>query len=688
MRTQIKKGGLVVITTALIILGAFFSLDVAFRRTLDPDMFHSVLVWQGIEQYGWQWVNEWRFTQDNWIFSLVPFQVVLFKFTGAPVFATVFSGWLIFFLAAVTSALIAHQLGGRYAPWVVFTLLIWSNAYAHLEGFVSYPVSHNITNLFGLITIWLGLRWVSAPSTGLLGLIVLLQLVAGFSDPWLLPTFTLPMILTGLILCFRRNASTDISRKDWLVFVGLLILAFVLIKTRCFGLMTFMPVMHFAPGNWATMANNVYYLIRNIGGLYSLIYPIWSPEPWPETLLSYTVCSALLIVGFFSFCACKVILRGAAMQDSFFYWVAAFSVAGIGSAYIISNVEGSLISSRFVVNAFYFILVGIAVWTEKNWTQLSRLFKYAVVIGAALYLSSGLVSFVRYSSNNWYLSSETETRKLIDFLDKNDLDYGYGPYHGARTAVVSVLTEDRIKIRPVSFDPATGRMLFIHPQTAPRWYTEADVNKGQTRYFVYLPRRSFECPDYDKCYQALVNDYGPPVAEIKLDAGAWEEGVAIVWDHPLVNWASTRPLEVVIGQPIRLDNTRTMPAWPGWAGAEPWGVWSDGPRAMMQFQFDQPIQRDLQVELIAQAYAPMIGANQRVEVTANGQAVAQLYFTPQHNQGVRQIIVPKGLVGSDRWLALEFFIDNPRSPKERNLSPDTRQLGIGLTEIKFIPAAQ
>lgn len=667
----------------LILLGILASIDLTFRRTLDPDMFHAALVWRGVEQYGWQWINEWRFTQDNWIFSLVPFQVLLIKLSGLPVEATIFSGWLIFFLAAGISAMIARQLGGRLAPWVVLILLLWGNVYSHLEGFVSYPVSHNITNLYGLITVWLALSWINHPRNWLVGLIVLLQLMAGFSDPWLLPTFTLPLMLAGLVLAVAYKKQTGISAKQWSLLIGALILVFVLVKTRCFGSMTFMPVMHFALGNWETVTNNLYYVIRNIGGLYAFIYPVWSGEHWPETLLQYSAVSALIVVCAFSVGVLKVFLRDRSKKDLFFYGIAAFSVGGICAAYVISSVEGTLMSSRFVVNSYYLMLIGIVVWLEKNWATTRPLIKYSLVIVGVLYLASTAVSFVRYSTSNWYLSSQSESQKLIQFLDAHQLDYGYGPYHGARTGVVSVLTDERIKIRPVSFDLTTGQMAFIHPQTSPRWYLPEDAPVGQQRFFVYLPKQSFECPDYNQCYRSLVHDFGPPIEEISFNSGAWEEGTVLVWDHTLVNWQNSQPVKVALGQSIRFDHSQTRPSWSGWAPREPWGTWSDAPKANMLFEFEKTPTKDLHVEIDCQAYAPMVGANQKVDIYVNGELVSRLEFTPNHNPGWRQFVVPHRLIGMDRRLGLQFVIENPRSPKERNISPDTRQLGIGVSEIRF-----
>lgn len=519
----------------LAVAGVLVSLQIVYRRMYDPDMLHSVLVWQGIQEHGLGWLNEWRFTQDHWLFSLVPYQASLVQVSGGGMDAIAFSGWLIFFLAAVFSALTARELAGNLAAAIVFTLLMWVNAYGHIEGFASYPVSHNITNLFGLVTLWQLLRWAAKPSWLLGSMICLLQLIAGLSDPWLLPTFTLPMILSlvivGLLNRHGHRHGHAWTIRAWLSLVLGLSITFVLVKTGLWGTLDFVPPMQFLIGPFSTQLANLQALMGNLGGLFSLLPPL---EPawiyWPEVRLQYALPSYLIVGGLFLFTAVRSIIWPTDVKTRLFTWVAVFSVVGICAAYVISSVAGTVSSVRFVINSLYLVTIALVVYASHHWPQLKRWHKTVIVCLGAMYLITSAVSYIRFWHSGWE-QSDHAVKPLIKTLDEHGLNYGYGQYHGAKSNVVTLLTNGRITMRPVAYDQKTGQISFLHPQTAPRWYTAEDAPKDQKQFFVYLTRATTECPDFDLCREALFRDFGPAAKEIPL-----QKGVIFVWNHPLVNW--------------------------------------------------------------------------------------------------------------------------------------------------------
>lgn len=662
----------------LSVVGIGASLYISTLRMLDPDMVHSVLVWQGVQANGLSWLNEWRFTQDNWLLSLIPFQALMVQLGNDAISTLVFSGWLIFFLAAVFSALIARVLAGNLAAGITFTLLIWVNAYGHIEGFASYPVSHNITNLFGLVTLWQLLRWVARPSWVNGILICLLQLMAGLSDPWLLPTFTLPFILSLSIvgICFRDGQALKARACAPLV-LGLSVV-FILVKTGVFGVFSFIPAMHFQPGPLPTQIANLVTLIGNLGGLFSLLPSLLALDPnWPETQIRYAGISSLLVLGLFVYSVMRLAARSEPRRQQVFAGVALFSVAGICAAYVISSVPANVTSSRFVINALYLVTITIVVCVVRRWPVLPRPGRILITLVGVSYLLTAMTSLYRFAHISWYPQGDRAVSAMIETLDKHGLNYGYGPYHGSKSNAVTVMTDGRIIIRPVAFDPATGQIGLTHPQTAMRWFTSEDAPKDQQRFFVYLTRDTAECPDFDQCRNALFRDFGAPVEAIPFD-----KGIIYVWDHPLINW---HLIHATMGQPIRFNSRMTLPPWSGWHIPESWGIWSDGNQAFTAFVFKSRVRSDLQVQILSKAYTPSIGQSQRIDVYANRQKVAQVNYTPDNNAGVREFIIPKALIGTDNKLSLVFVIENARSPRDRKISADSRKLGIGLSEITFKP---
>lgn len=658
--------------------GLLGSLYIVMHRPLDPDMFHSVLVWDGVRNNGINWLNDWRFTQDNWLFSLVPFQVFLVSITGNIADSILLSGWLIHILAIIVTALIARQLGAVKSVPIILVLLSLINVYGHWAGNISYPVSHNITNLIGLVTLWLTLKWLHQPSISLVATISVLQLLAGFSDPWLLPTYTLPLILGMMVLSLPFKSNRNVSLRDVSILVATMVMVFVLVKTRIFGWFTVMPVMHFAIGGKETILGNMDYLVRNIGGLFSFIYPIWNRDQhWPETQYPYAAISGFIIVASYIACTIRGLMSDRRTEARFILLFAAFSVGGICLAYMLSDVKASL-ASRFVINLVYLIPIVIAVVIEKAWPKFGSILRALIFLGLAGLALGGAISQLCFILYGGWPPSGKDVGELTEMLEANGLNYGYGPYHEAKTNAVTVLSQGRVAIRPVSFDQKTGRVIFFHPQTDVRWYTPNDAPPDQKYYFVYLRKDTAECPNYLLCRKALLIDFGEPQREIPFNNGS-----VLVWDHPLLEWGDHQPIQVTIGKPINFNDQEINPQWSGWAAAETWGTWSIAEEAFTRFELPAPLRTDLRIRIVSQAYAPYIGLEQQVEVYANGQRVGKFNYTPQSNLASRELIINKSYIGQDNMLNLVFKIRDPRSPKDMGVSPDNRKLGIGLVSINF-----
>jgi arabinofuranosyltransferase len=123
----------------------------------------------------------------------------------------------------------------------------------------------------------------------------------------------------------------------------------------------------------------------------------------------------------------------------------------------------------------------------------------------------------------------------------------------------------------------------------------------------------------------------------------------------------------------------------GWSRPEEWGTWSVGPRANM---VPIPIQReaensDFLLEAKVRAFVPKPGQAQNITVRANGVTVANWTLSgtePEHDVTAR---ISNAVMVGHSALALSFDISNPASPASVGLSPDTRELGMGLIALKL-----
>jgi hypothetical protein len=110
----------------------------------------------------------------------------------------------------------------------------------------------------------------------------------------------------------------------------------------------------------------------------------------------------------------------------------------------------------------------------------------------------------------------------------------------------------------------------------------------------------------------------------------------------------------------------------GWSIPESLGRWSDGAEAVLILRFADA------------SLAPFVmpGHDQRVEVSANGNAVARWRFTTPDAQEV-SFHIPAAYVRPDGMVSLTFSLLDAASPRSFGLSADARQLAFRLISLRL-----
>ena len=104
---------------------------------------------------------------------------------------------------------------------------------------------------------------------------------------------------------------------------------------------------------------------------------------------------------------------------------------------------------------------------------------------------------------------------------------------------------------------------------------------------------------------------------------------------------------------------------------EPWGRWTDGDRAVLQFR--KPLPSTFQLKLqTASAFGPTAG----VLILVRAGSIQKEFTVTSLNQLI--LLDFDGVVNADR---LEFMIPKSTSPKELAVSDDSRKLGLGLVSL-------
>jgi hypothetical protein len=122
----------------------------------------------------------------------------------------------------------------------------------------------------------------------------------------------------------------------------------------------------------------------------------------------------------------------------------------------------------------------------------------------------------------------------------------------------------------------------------------------------------------------------------------------------------------------------------GWGKPEIWGTWSVGPRStLLPIPIPKVAQNsDFLVEAKVRAFLPGPGRLQTITVEANGAAVGKWAFSDSGAGHVVTARIPGSILKGHSRLTLSFDIADPASPASLGESSDSRELGLGITQLK------
>jgi len=509
------------------VLAAFLYLSfrvAAGYAAVEPDSSHSLIVWQGIQAHGWAWLRDWTFTQDNWLFSLFPLHFLGYLVAGATPLVPLVGGWLIYAASALLAGSIARQSGSRVAQFVLPVVLLVFGPFAHVAGMAAYATTHNITNLYGLASVWILLRWLRNPEQTLVHwcAFTFVLLSASLSDPWMLAAYVLPWGLLGMIALFIPRL---LPLRLALQMGGSACLVLVLAKTHLLGGLALIPAVAYELGSPAVWGANLYQYIGDAGGLFRLLPHDQSAAFWLDWG-SFAIVAGLLVRHLIS------AWRAGMYQDQLrcvLIAVALLSCGGISAAYVLNAATAYALAARFLLNIPYLVILILGVLLEYNWSRMAkaeRLISLALVV---LFIASGVVSTKDIWSNSELEFNDRKVARITAFLDEQGLNYGFGPYWGLSGNAITAYTHGRQRIRPVIFDATTGMLTSQQrPQTSSRWYTPQDIPADATEFFVVVMDDGEQCPDVALCRRGLLAQFGNPSRTLQFN----DQAEVLVWADP------------------------------------------------------------------------------------------------------------------------------------------------------------
>jgi len=108
---------------------------------------------------------------------------------------------------------------------------------------------------------------------------------------------------------------------------------------------------------------------------------------------------------------------------------------------------------------------------------------------------------------------------------------------------------------------------------------------------------------------------------------------------------------------------------------EPWGRWTVGARAVLQFKKALPSTFQLKLQTI-EAFGPNAG----IPIVVRAGSIQREFTVTRPNELI--LLDFEGVVNADR---IEFVIPKPTSPKELCMSEDPRMLGLRLVSLAIEP---
>ncbi len=478
---------------------------------IDSDVTDTLMLWYGFQEHGYNFIKTWVYSQDNWLLSLFPWHALLFSIFPFTPKLIILTGVWIYLLNVLLCGLIANSIQAKKSALLVPLLLLSAGEFAYTHGYITYSLTHNITNFFGLLSMFFAIRWIQHRHWASLVILFLGTVIGGLSDPWYLPCYGLPILFAVI----AKKNPTDVY------LLATSILAMAVIKTKAFGFCYFLRSSHFPLANWHQVKISALYFWKNSG---------WFINFFPAYFRWSAVASLIILFTLIGFIAIKLKQRfPQALSQRFFFLTIAWSLIILVVSFILdaefAYENSSLDNCRYFLNVFILGILGLTVGIELYWDSFSKWTKLILITAGLLYVISGLSTVAPLWKQPPALTPN-QNAGLLAVLTEHGWSYGYADYQNAN--IITGLSNNTIRVRPIYFSLEEGHIFCEHQvQTSPIWCTPQDIPPGQKTFFIYL-HPMFNNKDVQFFRQKLIEQYGLPIQALP-----YQGSLIMVWSHPL-----------------------------------------------------------------------------------------------------------------------------------------------------------
>jgi hypothetical protein len=138
-------------------------------------------------------------------------------------------------------------------------------------------------------------------------------------------------------------------------------------------------------------------------------------------------------------------------------------------------------------------------------------------------------------------------------------------------------------------------------------------------------------------------------------------------------------------EPLRFgtDGFGALYATGTWAPPGDWGMWQLGTKAGLRMRLDPPTRNALVATLDTRLVLGAKVPERRLRVECNGTVVADLSYSQASPARRVRFDIPQGLIGVDGVLDLQFEVTPQTTPLFVGMGPDSRPLGLGLSQLEI-----
>lgn len=458
----------------------------AMYMPMEPDVANSPLVWQEFKTHGFSTFTDWKPTPDSWYFTIYPIHFLLFIFLdSSSTFALIISTAIFTFIISLFLSELLSNISKQHQMHLFF-FLVFLSSFSQTYGYIAHPFSHNSTNAYGVVSLFF--LYLLTKNAYILPSFFLcsIGLAAGISDPWFLAAYSLPILLSLIIISIFKDVKLAPSTIMFLV-------VFIVCKLNIIQLHFGWSIAEFRLLPFNLWPKNAIWIIKNIGSSLNI-------TPINNTASQFTSSFLWIIIavlGFYFSLKNKCIIIA----------TCCLSIAAIFSSFIISYTPANSFSSRFIVNAIYllpFIAFYVLSITNSKMIKIILLFSFC----------SSIISYAMHNKPN--VDYSDDANEYIRFLKKNDLNFGYSEFWDMAN-IVTWKTSGNIMITPVYFSKSDGKMKIT-------WQRGQTFNSHRTREFdESSPSKRFisiregeQCPVKEVCIRGILEQFGQPDKILKF----------------------------------------------------------------------------------------------------------------------------------------------------------------------------